>query len=189
MVRPLKMVGLFAGIGGIELGFRRALGSRVQTELLCEWWEPAQDVLRARFPGVELHPDVRELRDLPRGLDLLSAGFPCTDLSQAGRTAGITGNGTGVYVSNVFEALRLTAASGSPPLPWLMIENVRNMLVLDHGRAIAVPHRRVEYRSAIGGPTGSLTRVSPEYRSVAARDLVAAHKLIRARSCSRTRDA
>lgn len=131
----VKIAGLFAGIGGIELGFHRALGDRVQTELLCEFWEPAQAVLQTRFTGVELHPDVRDLRDLPAGLDLLSAGFPCTDLSQAGRTAGITGEASGL-VAHVFEALRLTAARREP-LPWLMIENVPNMLTLDRGKAMA----------------------------------------------------
>ncbi|MGQ0466335.1 MAG: DNA cytosine methyltransferase [Sporichthyaceae bacterium] len=129
------MAGLFAGIGGIEQGFHRALGDSVQTELLCEWWQPAQDVLRARFSGVELHPDVRELTKLPKGLDLLSAGFPCTDLSQAGRMAGITGDASGL-VSHAFEALRLTAKE-ERRLPWLMIENVPNMLSLDAGKAMA----------------------------------------------------
>lgn len=131
----MRIAGLFAGIGGIELGLQRAYGDSAQTELLCESWEPAQSVLQTRFPDIQLHPDVRDLRDLPSGLDLLAAGFPCTDLSQAGRTAGITGEASGL-VSHVFEALRLTAASGQE-LPWLMIENVPNMLTLDRGKAMA----------------------------------------------------
>lgn len=131
----MRIAGLFAGIGGIEHGFHQALGDSVTTELVCESWEPAQDVLRARFPGVEIHPDVRELRDLPRGLDLLSAGFPCTDLSQAGRMAGIKGQASGL-VSHVFEALRLTDTTENR-LPWLMIENVPNMLSLNKGKAMA----------------------------------------------------
>lgn len=138
----MRIAGLFAGIGGIEKGFHRALGDGVTTELLCEWWKPAQDVLSVRFPDVELHPDVRELRELPRGLDLLSAGFPCTDLSQAGRTAGITGEASGL-VSHVFEALRLTATAEGR-LPWLMIENVPNMLTLDRGKAMAYLVREIE---------------------------------------------
>jgi DNA (cytosine-5)-methyltransferase 1 len=130
----MKVVGLFAGIGGIELGFDRALGPASQTQLLCEWWEPAQRVLAARFPGVEVHPDVRELRDLPADVDVLAAGFPCTDLSQAGRTAGISGTQSGL-VAHVFEMLRL-AEKRSRRLPWLMIENVPNMLALDRGQAM-----------------------------------------------------
>ncbi len=138
----MKIAGLFAGIGGIELGFHRALGDKVETSLLCEWWEPARQVLEHRFPGVEVHPDVRELRDLPHGLDVLAAGFPCTDLSQAGRTAGIEGTQSGL-VSHVFEALRLLDLGGAK-LPWLMVENVPNMLALDKGRAMAYLVEQVE---------------------------------------------
>ncbi|MBL8931679.1 MAG: DNA (cytosine-5-)-methyltransferase [Kineosporiaceae bacterium] len=130
----MRIVGLFAGIGGIESGFRAALGEQARTELLCEWWEPAQRVLEARFGDVPLHPDVRQLRDLPRGTDVVAAGFPCTDLSQAGRTAGITG-GQSSLVSHVFEALRLTRRRRRR-LPWLVIENVPNMLSLDRGEAM-----------------------------------------------------
>jgi len=130
----LKIVGLFAGIGGIELGFQRALGERAETQLLCEWWPPAQQVLAARFPDVEVHPDVRDLRDIPADTDVLAAGFPCTDLSQAGRTAGITGAQSSL-VSHVFEALRLAESRGRR-LPWLLIENVPNMLALDRGEAM-----------------------------------------------------
>lgn len=134
MARSMRVVGLFAGIGGIELGFSRALGPAVDTQLLCEWWTPAQRVLATRFPDVDLHPDVRELRDLPSGCDVVAAGFPCTDLSQAGRTAGITGDQSNL-VSHVFEALHVVKKR-SRRLPWLLIENVPNMLALDRGRAM-----------------------------------------------------
>lgn len=130
----VKVVGLFAGIGGIERGFHLALGQAAETQLLCEWWSPAQAVLAERFPGVELHPDVRELRDLPGDCELVAAGFPCTDLSQAGRTAGIGGAQSGL-VSHVFELLRL-AEQRSRTSPWLLIENVPNMLALDRGGAM-----------------------------------------------------
>src|SRR4051812_25429476 len=77
--RPLRVAGLFAGIGGIELGLHRAGHS---SELLCEIDEGARAVLATHFPGVQLLPDVRELRELPP-VDLVAAGFPCRDLSQA----------------------------------------------------------------------------------------------------------
>lgn len=131
----MRIAGLFAGIGGIELGFQQAFGPALKTDLLCEWWSPAQAVLGHRFPDVELHPDVRELGQLPAGIDLLAAGFPCTDLSQAGRTAGIRGEQSGL-VGHVFEALRLGQQTGGH-LPWLMVENVPNMLALEKGRAMA----------------------------------------------------
>ncbi|MGW5740215.1 DNA cytosine methyltransferase [Amycolatopsis sp. NPDC003861] len=135
MPSTFRVAGLFAGIGGIELGFHRALGDRMETVLLCENWEPAKQVLADRFPAVDLHPDVKTLKDLPARLDLLTAGFPCTDLSQAGRTAGITGAQSGL-VAHVFEMLEL-AKKRRRKLPWLMIENVPNMLALDRGKAMA----------------------------------------------------
>ncbi|ROR83050.1 DNA (cytosine-5)-methyltransferase 1 [Plantibacter flavus] len=135
MTEPkFRVAALFAGIGGIELGFERALGHEVETSMFCEWWEPAQNVLRARFPGVEVHPDIRELRTLPEDVNLVTAGFPCTDLSQAGRTSGIGGANSGL-VSHLFDALRL-AGEGSV-LPTLLIENVPNMLALDRGKAMS----------------------------------------------------
>lgn len=122
----LRVAGLFAGIGGLELGFQ-ALGAR--TELLCEFWHPAQTVLRENFPGVPMHADVRTLTGLP-DVDVVTAGFPCTDLSQAGRQAGIEGENSGL-IKHLFDLL----ADNSPR--WVVIENVRNMLALDKGKAMA----------------------------------------------------
>lgn len=123
--RQLSVAGLFAGIGGLELGLAAA-GHRA--ELLCEWWTPAQAVLRARFPGLPLENDIRNVRSLPP-VDLVAAGFPCTDLSQAGRTRGIGGAESGL-VAEVFRLLRRRRS------PYVLLENVRNMLVLDRGRAM-----------------------------------------------------
>jgi DNA (cytosine-5)-methyltransferase 1 len=119
------VAGLFAGIGGIERGLASAGG---QAELLCEFWEPAQTVLTARFPDVPLSGDIRELRSLPK-VDVVTAGFPCTDLSQAGRMNGIQGKASGL-VAEVFRLLKRSRT------PILVLENVRNMLVLDGGQAM-----------------------------------------------------
>jgi DNA (cytosine-5)-methyltransferase 1 len=119
------VAGLFAGVGGLELGLRAAGG---EARVLCEYWEPAARVLRARFPGVEIADDVRTLAALP-SVDVVTAGFPCTDLSQAGRTQGIHGRESGL-VNHLFRLLE-----GASPR-WVVIENVRNMLVLDGGHAM-----------------------------------------------------
>lgn len=124
----LSAVGLFAGIGGIELGLQCA---GHHTELLCELEPAAQKVLASRFPDVPLHPDIRHLRSLPK-IDLVAAGFPCQDLSQAGTTAGIGGSRSGL----VDEVFRLVSRSKMSPT-WLLIENVSFMLHLDRGRAMA----------------------------------------------------
>lgn len=120
-----SVAGLFAGIGGIELGLQRA---GMHTELLCEWWAPARAILEERFPDVPVVGDIRELEKLPP-VDVVAAGFPCTDLSQAGRMSGITGGASGL----VGEVFRLLDARR---VPWVILENVRNMLVLDGGAAM-----------------------------------------------------
>jgi len=119
------IAGLFAGIGGVERGLAGAGG---RAELLCEWWEPAKVVLAQRFPDASVVGDVRDLRSLPK-VDVATAGFPCTDLSQAGRTHGIQGSQSGL-VAEVFRLLRRQR------VPVLVLENVRNMLVLDGGEAM-----------------------------------------------------
>ncbi|MCE9637164.1 MAG: DNA (cytosine-5-)-methyltransferase [Planctomycetes bacterium] len=120
-----RVVGLFAGIGGVEVGLARAGFS---TEFLCEIDEAAGAVIAARFPGVPLHRDVCDLVSVP-SCDVLVAGFPCQDLSQAGRTAGIDGAKSGL-VQHVFRLLR----SANPR--WLVLENVPFMLALDRGSAM-----------------------------------------------------
>jgi DNA (cytosine-5)-methyltransferase 1 len=124
----LRVAGLFAGIGGIEHGMREA---GHEATLLCELDDAAGAVLRARFPEVETFvEDVRDVRDVVDA-DVITAGFPCQDLSQAGRTAGIAGAESGL-VGEVFRLLKDPAHSPT----WLLLENVPFMLQLDRGRAM-----------------------------------------------------
>jgi len=125
--KQLRVAGLFAGIGGIELGLSRAGHESV---MLCEMDAGAAHVLKSRFPTAKLTGDVRTLHTLGDA-NLVAAGFPCQDLSQAGRTAGIGGRKSGV-VHHVF---RLIDAQKRSPT-WLMLENVSFMLQLDRGRGM-----------------------------------------------------
>lgn len=128
----MRVAGLFAGIGGIELGFQRAGGFR--NDFLCESWDPARAVLADRFGEVaDIAGDVAKVRAIP-AVDVLTAGFPCTDLSQAGRMAGIGGDASGL-VTHVFRLLRGARRRKQMPT-WLVIENVPNMLQLDQGHAM-----------------------------------------------------
>src|SRR4051812_14806404 len=122
----LTTAGLFAGIGGIELGLH---GAGFQTVMLCEVMPEAKAVLQSRpeFRGAHFEDDVRTLaacrdRELAKRfpkVDVVSAGFPCQDLSQAGRTAGIAGKNSGL-VDRLFQLLSRRAASPT----WVLIENV-----------------------------------------------------------------
>jgi DNA (cytosine-5)-methyltransferase 1 len=124
---PLRVAGLFAGIGGIELGLKHA---GHDTVYLCENDPAACAVLRARFPDTILFGDVRELHHIGGGVGLLTAGFPCQDLSQAGATAGIDGERSGL-VGEVFRLLQQ-----EPGPEWVLLENVPFMLHLAKGRAM-----------------------------------------------------
>lgn len=133
--RSLAIAGLFAGIGGLELGLGYE-GHR--TAMFCEIDPAAKAVLQARFPSIPLESDVRQLDSLPEHVDLLVGGFPCQDLSQAGKMAGIEGTRSGL-VGEVFRLLRKRKT------PWVLLENVPFMLRLAKGRALDVIISELEY--------------------------------------------
>lgn len=125
--RELRVASLFAGVGGIERGLEKA--KRFTPAMFCEADPGAVAVLKARFPEVPIEEDVRELDSLPDGIDVLTAGFPCQDLSPVGETRGLRGKKSSL-VSHVFRLL----ARG--PVPWVLIENVPFMLQLNRGQAM-----------------------------------------------------
>jgi DNA (cytosine-5)-methyltransferase 1 len=123
----LRVVSLFSGAGGLDLGLERA-GHRIVQ--LCENWPPAQRVLSSHFENVPIAEDVRTLH-IDQPYDLLAAGFPCVDLSHAGRQQGIFGPQSGL----VGEVFRI--ASENRPR-FVLIENVTNLLRL--GRGVGIAH-------------------------------------------------
>jgi len=122
----MRFAGLFAGIGGFELGLSKA---GHETELLCDVLPTSRAVLSERFPGVKYHDDITTLKSLPRGVDALCGGFPCQDLSQAGRGAGLDGSRSGL-IEEVFRLLERRR------VPTVVVENVPFMLQLNGGSAI-----------------------------------------------------
>ena len=122
----LKTVGLFTGVGGFEFGLAKA-GHSITS--LCEIDPAARAVLRKRFDGISINEDIRLMSRLPRGTELVVAGFPCQDLSQVGQTRGMLGEKSGI-VSHVFRLL------GKTRVRWVLLENVPFMLRLDRGAAI-----------------------------------------------------
>jgi DNA (cytosine-5)-methyltransferase 1 len=86
---------LFAGIGGIDLGFERAgfkTAWQVEIDPYC------RKVLAKHFPDAERFEDVREVgaHNLCP-VEVIAGGFPCQDISNAGRQAGITGERSGLW--------------------------------------------------------------------------------------------
>ena len=97
----MRFGSLFAGIGGLDLGLERA-------GMECAWQVEIDDyatrVLEKHWPNVRRWRDVRTWPqpDTER-VDLLCAGFPCQDISYAGRGAGLEGERSGLF----FEAVRV----------------------------------------------------------------------------------
>jgi len=110
---------LFAGIGGFDLGFDRG-GMRcawqVDNEASCN------TVLRQHWPDVQRYGDVHDVgkRNLAP-VDLIAGGFPCQDLSVAGRRAGLAGERSGLWYefARVIEELKPR---------WVVVENVTGLL-------------------------------------------------------------
>jgi DNA (cytosine-5)-methyltransferase 1 len=123
----LTVAGLFAGIGGMELGFQAA---GLRTELLCEIDSAAQQILSGSFKDVPLAPDVVKLKSLPT-VDVVAGGFPCQNLSLVGMNAGIFGEQSGL----IREVFRLVSKPRNSPR-WLVLENVPFMLWHRGGHAI-----------------------------------------------------
>lgn len=85
---------LFSGIGGMDLGLERA-GWECQWQVEIDPWR--QWVLRKHWPGVAKYGDVREVDGHLGFVELICGGFPCEDISRAGRRAGIDGAKSGLW--------------------------------------------------------------------------------------------
>mgnify|MGYP001114867183 CR=1 FL=1 len=82
-----KSIDLFAGIGGIRLGFDLAFKDRIETVFISEWDEKAQETYRANFDDdIEIMGDITKIdeKDIPEH-DILLSGFPCQAFSLAGQ--------------------------------------------------------------------------------------------------------
>lgn len=128
-----KFISLFAGVGGFDLGMEQA-GHECVAQV--EWDKNAAGVLKHRWPNVPLFCDVSKVSadDLPDA-DFITYGFPCQDLSVAGKREGLDGKRSGLF----YEATRLirelrTRGCG---LRFAVAENVGGLLSADDGVALA----------------------------------------------------
>ena len=86
----MKMLDLFSGIGGFALAARWTWEEDLDIVGFCEIEEYCQKVLQKNFPNVPIYDDIKKLDgNLFNDIDLITGGFPCQDISQAGRGAGI----------------------------------------------------------------------------------------------------
>lgn len=121
----MRVGSLFAGIGGFDEGFRRAGMTTVWMVEIDPW---CRRVLARHFPEAQLYEDVRTVgRDELEPVDLICGGFPCQDLSVAGRRAGLAGERSRLFFefARILDELRPR---------WVVIENVPGLLSSNGGR-------------------------------------------------------
>ena len=125
----MRVLDLFAGIGGFTLGLERA---GFETVAFCEIDPYAQKVLKKNWPGVPIYDDVRtitaeRLASDGIGVDVITGGFPCQDISVSGNQAGIQdGTRSGLWS----ECARLL---GELRPRYAIFENVTNLLNGERG--------------------------------------------------------
>jgi len=124
----VKVASLFTGIGGIDLGLEKA-GHEITFQ--CEIIPYRQRVLARHWPGVPFANDIRGT-SIPT-VDLVCGGFPCQDISAAGRRAGLDGEQSKLF----FEFARIAGESVKDG-GWVLIENVSNLLNSNEGRDFGV---------------------------------------------------
>ena len=116
-VLAMKIISLFSGIGGLELGLEAAIPN-AETIIQVEQNEFCRQVLAKHWPNAKRHSDVREVdgAKLPQA-DLICAGFPCQDISAAGKGAGLAGTRSGLW----YECARIIEEARPR---WVVVENV-----------------------------------------------------------------
>lgn len=122
----LKVLDLFSGIGGFSLGLERTGG--FETVAFCEIDARARKVLGRHWPTVPCYNDVRHLSaatlssDGIANIDVISGGFPCQDVSIAGKRAGLTDETR----SGLWSEIARLADDLVPD--YIVVENVTNLL-------------------------------------------------------------
>ena len=126
----LTHLDLFSGIGGFALGFRNAGG--IRTVAFCEIDSYAKKVLAKNFPDTPIYPDVKEVKGdelISRfgTIDIITAGFPCQDISFANPSGkGLDGERSGLF----YEAVRIVSEVRPR---FVLLENVAALLSRDSG--------------------------------------------------------
>lgn len=127
----IKMVSLFSGVGGIDLGFEQT--GKFETILANEIDDKASLTYQSNFNNKLIVEDIRNLKkkDFPK-YDVLLSGFPCTSFSIAGYRKGFEDENTGDLF---FETLRIIVAT-KPAVVFL--ENVKNLVGHDNGKTFRI---------------------------------------------------
>lgn len=137
-MNKLKSIDLFAGIGGIRLGFDKAFGNNIETVFVSEWDKYAQKTYRANFRDeFEIAGDITKIdeKEIPT-FDICLAGFPCQAFSLAGQRKGFDDNYKGLCRGTLFLDVARICEYHKPKV--IFCENVKGLVVHDRGRTFKI---------------------------------------------------
>ena len=153
----LKLLDLFSGIGGFSYAAEKIVGGYKTTQFV-EIDSYCQSVLRKNFPNTPIHDDIKTFSAKPGQFDVFTIGFPCQDLSVAGRQRGINDETrSGLF----YESIRLLREVRPR---FALFENVRNLLSHKKGETF----QEVLFQIAKAG-------YDAEWSIISAKDLGACH--------------
>ena len=133
-----KSIDLFAGIGGIRLGFEQAFGNSINTVFVSEWDKYAQETYKANFRDkFDIAGDITQIdeRDIP-DFDICLAGFPCQAFSLAGQRKGFEDDYKGKCRGTLFLDVARICEYHKPKV--IFCENVKGLVIHDKGRTFKI---------------------------------------------------
>ena len=134
----MRSIDLFAGIGGIRLGFEKAFGKSLETVFVSEWDEHAQETYRANFQDTfPISGDITKIseEDIPP-FDICLAGFPCQAFSMAGKRQGFADDYHGLCRGTLFLDVVRICDKHKPKV--IFCENVKGLTIHDKGRTFQI---------------------------------------------------
>lgn len=134
-----KSIDLFAGIGGIRMGFDRAFGEEsIETVFVSEWDVHAQKTYKANYSDdFEIAGDITQIdeKDIP-AFDICLAGFPCQAFSLAGQRKGFDDDYKGNCRGTLFLDVARICEYHKPKV--IFCENVKGLVIHDRGRTFKI---------------------------------------------------
>lgn len=143
-MKTYKSIDLFAGIGGIRLGFERAFEKQIETVFVSEWDIYAQKTYKANFHDkFDIAGDITQIneKDVPP-FDICLAGFPCQAFSLAGARKGFDDNYKGLCRGTLFMDVARICDEHKPSV--IFCENVKGLAIHDKGRTLSIIVRTFE---------------------------------------------
>ena len=144
-MKTYKGIDLFAGIGGIRLGFDKAFGDSIQTIFVSEWDEKAQKTYKSNFSkdDIEIAGDITQIdeKDVP-SFDICMAGFPCQSFSVGGKREGFNDNYHGICRGTLFLDVARICDYHKPKV--IFCENVKGLVTHDKKRTFQIIKKTFE---------------------------------------------